>query len=136
LLKKIDANVKDQRDRITGMQGQLRTLPGDRCAGGHNRRGGVMAEDPWRGIRLGDRFYLAGVNKWEIGSRIWCRVTDLWYDPVRGQHNPKRGYMAAIDPMGIGHKRAVSIGKLAGKDYVRCDIADAKAAADADWIKK
>lgn len=90
--------------------------------------------DPWRGIRIGDRFYLSDWNKREM-DQLWCEVTDLWFDPVRGQRNPKHGHMVAIDLMGLGPKRALTVGSLVGKCYVRMDVAHARAAVDANWFR-
>lgn len=96
---------------------------------GSSARRGI---DPWRGIRRGDRFYLAAWNARE-GDQLWAEVTDLWFDPVKGQNNPKRGYMVAIDLMGLGRKQALTAATLAGKGYVRVDIAHARAEADSQW---
>jgi hypothetical protein len=90
--------------------------------------------DPWRGVKVGDRFYDAGWNE-QTGGEYWHEVTDLYFDPVRGQDSVKRGYMVAIQLMGRGTKRAVAVGALIGRRYVRMEIAQARAACDvAPWM--
>lgn len=88
--------------------------------------------DPWRGIQKGDRFYDAGWNA-QMDDELWWEVTDLWFDPVRGERNPKRGYMVAISLMGRGRKRPVSAGTLAGKRYRNVADAERAAAAVLNW---
>ena len=89
--------------------------------------------DPWRGIKVGDRFYLCGWNARQ-DSQLWQEVAALYFDPVKGQHNPKRGYMAGIRLMGSGDMRSVTIGTLAGKSYRRVDVALASVMADMEWF--
>lgn len=86
----------------------------------------VTGKDPWHGIRVGDRFYIADWNARE-GTELWEEVTDLWWDPVRGQNSPKRGYMVATRLMGRGSKRALAASTLRGRRYV--NVAAAEAAA-------
>jgi hypothetical protein len=93
------------------------------------------ATDPWRGVKRGDRFYLTSWNRREEGNNLWVEVTDLWFDPVRGQHNTKRGYMAAISLMGQMDKRAITISSLLGKDYVRVEVAHARADQINKWFE-
>lgn len=91
--------------------------------------------DAWRGIKRGDRFYLCGWNA-QYETRLWYEVTDLWFDPVRGQHTPKRGYMVAVRLMGDGEKHTLSAATIAGKTYRRVEIAHENAEADLNgWMK-
>lgn len=91
--------------------------------------------DPWRGIKRGDRFYAADWNA-ANGDELWYEVSDLWFDPVRGQRSFKRGYMAAVTLMGHGHKTGMAASTLIGKRFVRVDVAHTRAAADAAWLTK
>lgn len=89
---------------------------------------------PWRGVKIGDRFYHAGWNA-STGDQIWYEVTDLYFDPVRGQRSIKRGYMVAITLMGRGNKRAVAASTLVGRGYVRVEAARDRALADTAWLR-
>lgn len=89
--------------------------------------------DPWRGVRVGDRFYLCGWNA-QMGDQIWQEVGVLYFDPVKGQSNPKRGYMAGVRLMGSGDMRAITIGTLAGKSYRRVEVALSNAMEDMEWF--
>jgi hypothetical protein len=84
-------------------------------------------KDPWRGIRVGDRFYKADWNA-QNDVALWDEVTDLWFDPVRGQHSKKRGYVCAVRLMGRCDKTTVAASTLVGRRYVNKADADAKAA--------
>jgi hypothetical protein len=87
--------------------------------------------DPWKGIRRGDRFYR--VHK-TAEYQVRYIVTDTWFDPVRGQNKPQRGYMVALvmadrhwQP--IGGKWPYAASTVAGKSYIRAEVLEARAEA-------
>lgn len=58
-------------------------------------------------------------------TREYALVTDLWFDPVRGEENPQHGEMVAITPIMYGKpfrgKAAHSIRGLAANGYLYAD---------------
>lgn len=88
--------------------------------------------DPWHGIHKGDRFYAASWNA-STGDQLWYEVTDLWFDPVRGERDVRRGYMVAVRLMGHGTKRALTASTLVGKRYRNVEVAEAAAHAALQW---
>lgn len=81
-------------------------------------------------IEVGDQFV-------ERSSGTAVVVTDLWFDPVRGQKRPAGGMMAAVQAIGPdgvprAYKRAYTRGQLAA-DFDRADrnIMSARRAAAA-----
>jgi hypothetical protein len=94
----------------------------------------TTAGDLWRGLKPGDRFYMVAWNSRE-GDDRWVVVTDLWFDPVKGEHRPKLGAMVAVSPLGIGDKRALTVGTLLGRGYVR--VREEELAAQvAGWLER
>lgn len=93
--------------------------------------------DPWHNIQKGDRFYLASWNRQEhVYAPLWYEVTDLWFDPVRGQYSKWRGYLVAVRLMGRGDKCTYCASTIAGKGYVSVEKAEAQANEDAtSWTK-
>lgn len=97
--------------------------PLDKRRGRAVSRGGL---DPWKGIRPGDRLYRVHPDHAYQGRVV---VTDLWYDPVRGQDSRHRGCMVGLreadeawEP--VGRKWGYPAATVAGRGYLRAEVAE------------